>query len=379
MENTQSDYTIKIVKSTYKLNSNEYFAPLEFIQEYLEIFKNQIFKEKLSSASNSLKLDKGVTLWSGKAITKIGLTRHFEEIETGFAILDDNFEFTCLTEESDLNRDGSPDEPTHLDLDRIIVIFPKRSKLLKKVLIGSAITVGVIGLSGGAIAAAPIVLPAIGLSSAGAAAAGLISSASGMIAASAGAIEAAAVATGAFVSSNSAVVAGLVPALALKVGKDVAVGLTTDVAVSQLSPIANDAVGKALEGVKLKDSENIEKSSQEAISDSENTTNSSQLAITFPETTQPYENAEIEKLVRKDHFLKWRTDDVTKWLKLAFLDDLIKPFKFNKFDGTMLFFLMNGKHLEYPKMFEYTIADERLRADFVWKLEHLMGCGSEKE
>ena len=256
MEDTQSDYTIKIVKSTYKLNSNEYFAPLEFIQEYLEIFKNQILKEKLSSASNSLKLDKGFALWSGKAITKVGLTKHFEGIETGFAILHDDFEFTCLTEESDLDRDGSPEEPPHLELDRIILIFPKSSKLLKKVLIGSAITVGVAGLTGGAIAAAPVVLPAMGLSSAGVAATGLISSASGMIAASAGAIQAA------------------VPALAVEVGGKVALGLTTKVAVEKLTPIANDAVGKVkkLKGMKLKNSGNL--SSQKSISDSENTTNS---------------------------------------------------------------------------------------------------------
>ena len=362
MEDTQSDYTIRIVKSTYKLTSNEYFAPFEFIQEYLEIFKNQILKEKLSSASNSLKLDKGFALWSGKAITKVGLTKHFEGRETGFAILHDDFEFTCLTEESDLDRDGSLEEPPHLELDRIILIFPKSSKLLKKILIGSAITVGVVGLTGGAIAAAPAVLPAIGLSSTGAAATGLMTSASGMIAASAGAIQAA------------------VPALAVKVGGKVALGLTTKVAVEKLTPIANDAVGnvgKALKGMKLKNSGNTS-SQKVSISDSKNTTNSPQLAFTCPETTQPYQNAEIEKLVRKDHFLKWRTDDLIKWLKLALLDDLVKPFKLNKFDGTTLFFLMNGKHLKYPKMFEYTIADERLRADFVWKLEHLMCCGSEK-
>ena len=161
-------YEIKLVKPDYKLDTYEFWATRDFVKLCIENEESRLNKY-LKTTSRWKDVSQQT------AVLKIGLTKNFDDENSKFALLTTNFNGDLeVSEEISLERKEDCDLNS---FSRMKIIL--KSSLKKKILIGTAIGVGVIGLSTAAFFAAPVVLGAVGLGSAASAAAGAVAAVEG--------------------------------------------------------------------------------------------------------------------------------------------------------------------------------------------------------
>ena len=289
-------YEIKLTKPDYKLGTYEYWAPADFVKYCLSNENSRL--HKYLQETSKWKNDSQKT-----AILKVGLTKNFDDESSKFMILNENLEFS---------DDLTFDQRTKFnEYSRMKIIL--KSNLKKKIIIGTAVGVGVVGLSAGAFFAAPVVLSAVGLGSAASAAAGAVAAVEGAaVAASASAV---AVAT----DIAAPVAAATAPAVTSSVGRTV-----LNFTKGKLQDMALENAWD--QGMKLIKSGVKDTAEQLAITDG-NESSEKQSEIRMKK---------VREMTDKKKYSEWDLKMVNSWLELWGLEELKETFEKNKFQGPAL-------------------------------------------